>query len=325
MASGFIQNWISELQDKIDFWYTNYPNTPSAFSVSPLNMPLVVDLNILNHNITSACPSPPFPQISFAHFPEPYYGDSDDSTKKLAVVLFYNPGPSGEDQLLSASGPGTFHDNYVASGSNYYNLSRNLKFCNGTINRFWNPKNNQLSNLFEELEFKKEDLKPLFLDMVPWHSDKFSGLNMARYNLPNCMIEVKKNVIVPAALNAENSAISRYANQLTNSSNKIVLFAVGAQYSNNFLNPLGFSDITNTIPVMIPHTVQNNNAIQINGGSSKMKVWKMIGDNLNLELTDEFTGLNNKEIYIINMWTANIGMDIPRDASHTLDHVLKNI
>lgn len=325
MASVLINNWMNDIQKKIDFWYNNYTSTAGVFVISPLPLSPVVHLDILNHNVTSACPSTNYPAISFAHFPEPYYGNPDDQIEKLAVVLFYNPGPSGDDQLLSNNGPGTFHENYKKAGYNYFELSSNLQFCNGTINRFWNPKNNQLINLFEDLSFEKPELNPLFLDLVPWHSDKFNGVEISRYNLPNCIDELKRNVFLPAILNAQNSAISHYLNKVTNSTSKIVMFAVGAKYSRDgYLSSIGFNDITDTIPQLAPHTIIQGNDIRINGSSSKMKIWKLEGGTLTIEGLN-ISDLQNKEIFIINMWTANVGMDIPRGSSETLKHVLMNL
>ena len=144
MATNYIDFWIKDIQSKIDFWFNNFSAMRGIFSISPLPLAPAVDARVLNHNITSTCPSPKYPSISFEHFPEPYYGDPDDDVEKLAVVVFYNPGPSGSDQLLSARGAGTFYDNYINSESDYYTLSKNLNFCLGTINGFWLPKNDQL-------------------------------------------------------------------------------------------------------------------------------------------------------------------------------------
>ena len=108
MPSALVNLWITDIQNKIDYWFNNYPTTPGIFAITPLPHAPLIHPDILSHSVSSTCPSPPFPHISFDHFPEPYYGNPDDDIEKLAVVLFYNPGPSGASQLLTARGTGTW-------------------------------------------------------------------------------------------------------------------------------------------------------------------------------------------------------------------------
>ena len=147
MATPFVNIWINRIENSIKYWITTYPVGPYPFVITPLPAPAVVSPNVLSHRIASCCPSPPKPAISFDHFPEPYYGNPDDHIQKSAVVLFYNPGPSGPDQLLGNLAPGSFHRNYLAHRRNYFSMSSAFCFCTGTINRFINPKTNQLNNL----------------------------------------------------------------------------------------------------------------------------------------------------------------------------------
>lgn len=325
MASLFINTWVKNIQNKIDYWYDNFTLTPAVFSITPLPAPSIINPNILNHNITSCCPSAQFPPISFAHFPEPYYGNPDDDIEKLAVCLFYNPGPQKDDQLITARGAGTFYDNYIESGNNYNLLSCNLLFVPVTINTFWTPKINQLLNLFQCLNFKKDELKPLILDLIPWHSDKFTGVNNGRFITIDTIQELKKNVFIPAILNANNSRISHYLNSIKKTNNKIVLFAIGAKYSrNNYLTSLGFQDITFTIPINLPNIVIVNGDIHANGPNRIVKVWKIDSNNL-IPQNEDLQQIKNKEIYVINLWTKNVGMNIPRDICATLDHILNTI
>ncbi len=325
MASLFINTWVKDIQKKIDYWYNNFTLTPHVFRITLLPAAPVINPNILNHNITSCCPSPQFPPISFEHFPEPYYGNPDDDIEKLAVCLFYNPGPQGADQHITARGTGTFYNNYAMCGNNYNMLSSTLSFCVGTINRFWIPKTNQLLNLFNCLNFKKEDLNPLFIDLIPWHSNTFKDIDFNRFATANTLQEVKNNVLIPAILNANNSSISHYLNSINKTNNKIVLFAIGAKYSrNNYLTSLGFQDITSTIPNNLPNTVIVNGDIHANGPNKIVKIWKIKINNL-ISQNIDLHHIKDKEVYIINLWTRNVGMNIPQGICDTLDHILNTI
>ena len=135
MASIFISNWIKHTDKKIQYWFLNYHAAHPMFNITPLPALPIINSNVLNHNLTSCCPSPIFPAISFKHFPEPYYGNPDDSIEKLAVVLFYNPGPTDNNQLIGNMAVGSFHNKYLINEQSYYNLSSNLDFCNNTIDR----------------------------------------------------------------------------------------------------------------------------------------------------------------------------------------------
>jgi len=323
MPSAFINNWINETQNNIDYWYNNFTLTPNVFSITPLPAAPVINPNILNHNLTSCCPDPNFPQISFEHFPEPYYGNPDDSIEKLTVVLFYNPGPHNFSQSILNHAANSFHDNYIINGSNYFNLSSNLNFVNNTINGFWIPKNNQLLNLFSCMDFINNNYKPLFMDLIPWHSNNFNGLNFSRFILPNTLIEFKNNVLLPAILNANNSVVSRFLNSIHNSNNKIVFFAVGAKYSNNnYLNSIGFNDITPNIPNHNNHILKGNTLVV--GNNSRLRVWK-INSNLLIKNNDNLEDLLHKEIILINLWTTNVGMNIPSNICPTINHIFNNI
>ncbi len=146
MPSNYINNWITEIQVKIDYWYNNF--RPGNFYITPLLIqkkllpnPPAINPQILNHHLTSCCPRPPRSPISFAHFPEPYYGNPDDQILKSAVVLFLNPGPAGNDQLHgNLTSQNTFNHKYNLCRNNYFNLSSTYKFCDGTLKRFIGPK-----------------------------------------------------------------------------------------------------------------------------------------------------------------------------------------
>jgi hypothetical protein len=322
MPSDYVNDWINHIQDSIDYWFDNYPLAPNIFSITPIpNLP-TISPNILNHNLTSCCPVPNFPEISFEHFPEPYYGNPDDDTKKLTVVLFYNPGPQVIEQSINARGNGTFFNIYNNCNNNYFNLSSELLFCDVTINNFFVPKMHQLRNLLQFIPHRP-DIKPLFMDIIPWHSNKFSGLHNGRFGLPQTLSEFKKNVILPAILNAKNSFVTDYINSISNNKNKIILFAIGALYTNqNYLHSIGFNNITANIPNHHAHDIINNRIVA--GNKSKITIWninssKFLSDYSKLEC------LANKEIYIINMWTPNIGMNIPQNINLTLEHIFNNL
>jgi hypothetical protein len=324
MATPFITNWIKETDLEIDYWVNNYLKAPHLFSVTGTPHLPIINANVLRHNLTSCCPTPNFPKISFEHFPEPYYGNPDDSAEKLAVVLFYNPGPQGIDQHINSRGPDTFYDKFIANGHSYCSLSTHLNFCSNTINNFWNPKNVQLNNLLNFIPFNSHELKPLFMDIIPWHSPSFKGLLNARFTLPNTIDEFKSKVIIPATFIAKNSLITRYVNSLPSKTNKIVLLAIGALYSNGlYLNQIGFNNITNTIPAHIGHVMINQRIIT--GNNSKITIWHITGNHLKSELNDNISELSNKNIYIINLWTPNIGMNIPGAIQVTFNHILQNL
>jgi hypothetical protein len=323
MASIFINNFINEIQEKINYWFNNYVQHADLFAISPLDRPIIVNPNILNHNLTSCCPSPRFPSIEFGYFPEPYYGNPDDDIEKLAVVLFYNPGPQKPEQHINARGIGTFYNNYLDNDSNYFQLSSNLDFCDVTINGFWNIKINQLDDLLNFLIIENNKPQPLFLDLIPWHSQNFSGINMVRFVRIETLKEFKRNVIFPAIFNAKNTLVSNYVNQFSSSTNKIVFFAVGARYSNNnILSAIGFSDFTNFIPEHPEHTLVNGTIIS--GNNSKIKIWKSNADLFDVNISN-IENITNSEVYILNLWTPNVGMNIPRNISETIRHIFHNI
>lgn len=332
MASLFINNWINRTQNLIDYWFNNYPLAPNRFSISPTPGLPLIDSNILNHNLTSSCPTPPFPSISFEHFPEPYYGNPDDEFKKVAVVLFYNPGPQDELQHILSRGEGTFFDNYRLNDFNYSSLSRNLNFCLNTINSFWSPKTKQLSNLLSFLTYNKNDFQPFFMDLIPWHSKNFNGVDSDRFTLSNTLLELKLNVIIPAILNAKNSLVTDYLNKTLEGKRKIVLFAVGAKYSNqNYLQYCGFDDISTSIPQMLPHVSLVNNVIQAGWPSKRLKIWKLNDNrffsNILIENQDQELGLDleKDDVYIVNIWNTNVGMNIPQGISDSMKHILDSL
>jgi hypothetical protein len=162
------------------------------------------------------------------------------------------------------------------------------------------------------------------MDIIPWHSPNFRGLFKARFSLPNTIDEFKSKVIIPAALIAKKSLITRYVNSLPGKTNKIVLVAVGALYSNNlYLNQIGFNNITNTIPAHIGHVILNQRIIT--GNNSKITIWHISGNHLKGKLNDDISDLSSRDVYIINMWTPNIGMNIPSAIQITFNHILQNL
>jgi hypothetical protein len=344
MPSIYINNWIKEIQGKIDYWYNNY--SPVNFYITPLlkqkkkwipNTP-IIDARILNHHLTSCCPSPPKSQISFNHFPEPYYGNPDDQILKSAVILFFNPGAPGNDQLLgNFKTVDTFNNKYIACGCNYFHLSSSGNFCDNTIKRFIKPKTKQLNSILSFVP-NISNYEPLFMDLVPWHSDKFDGLDFGRFTEPATIEEIKKNVFIPAILNAINTSITHHANKVAD--NKIIVFCVGAKYSKeHILSSVGFNDITSTIqlinnpfpsfsPQTLPYTMLNSNGDISVDSKSKIKVWKSIGSNIidNVEV-DENTRviLNNKEIVVFNIWNMARSMDIPLNIGPTIENIIQQL
>lgn len=324
MPTPFIDNWIKQTDQQVNYWVDNYLISPHLFQITNIPNAPVIHPNVLRHNLTSCCPPANFPEISFEHFPEPYYGNPDDSIEKLAVVLFYNPGPQGPDQHISARGANTFYSNFILEGSSYYSLSTNLNFCLNTIYSFWNPKNNQLNNLLNFIPRNSTELRPLFMDIIPWHSPNFTGLLNARFTLPDTVDEFKSKVIIPAVLIATNSLITNYTNSLSRSNNKIVVLAIGALYSNGqYLSQIGFEDITNTIPNHNAYNMVNQRIVTETG--ARIAIWHISGGALNTQKNKDLNELDNKDIYIINMWTQNIGMNIPANIQDTFQHILQNL
>jgi hypothetical protein len=297
-----------------------------------------VNPNILNHDLTSCCPTPPKSPISFAHFPEPYYGNPDDLISKSAVVLFFNPGEAGVDQLHgNLSSADTFNSKYNFHHNNYFDLASNFNFCRATVKGFIIPKTRQLNRVLDFINNISEK-KPLFMDLIPWHSENFNGLDLPRFSIPNSIVQAKKMVLIPAIMNALNTEITAYANQF--SKNKIVLLCVGAKYSKeSILSTIGFKDITTSIqlinnpfpnltPPNLPHTILNSNNDISADSISKIKIWKINGCDFikSIELDhDTETNISNKEIIIINVWNMARSMDIPQNIGPTLDHILRNI
>ena len=323
MASNYINNFLNETQRKIDFWFNNYGTRNEIFSITPSGDTVIINSNVLNHNLTSCCPSDIYPLIEFDYFPEPYYGNPDDDVEKLAVILFYNPGPQIQEQHINSRGNGTFYDNYLKNELSYKRMSANLEFCDITINRFWKPKLDQLNDLLGFLNLNNNNLLPFFMDLIPWHSARFNGIYMNRFTRNDTLIEFKLNVIIPAILNAKNSLVTRFVNDIPGNRNKIVFFAVGAQYSNNnILSSIGFEDNTSFIPQNNDHILINNTLVA--GNNSRIKVWKINSTIFNRNI-DIIKDIVDSEIYLINLWTPNVGMNIPRNISSTIFHILHNI
>jgi len=267
------------------------------------------------------------PPISFSHFPEPYYGDPDDSIMKSAVVLFYNPGGFSNAQSHGSALPDSIHQKYLAHGSSYYHLSAAFNFCFGTVNGFITPKTNQVNTLIGCLVTVSENVRPLFIDIIPWHSTKFIGLNNVRFTLPDTTSDVRKKVLLPAILNAENSLLTRYLNSLQSGGGKTVLLSVGAKYSRHFLPKLGFQDVTRLIPDNPPVSVVNDiGDIVAFLPYKKVKVWKINTSDI-VDSTDEVdTSLLNREIIIINVWySTGRTMNIPIDICPTIQHILTHV
>ena len=322
MPSNYMNNFLNETQNRIDFWFNNYRTLNDIFSVSPLGETLIINPNVLNHNLTSCYTSDRYP-IDFDYFPEPYYGNPDDEIEKLAVILFYNPGPQIQKQHINSRGEGTFYNNYLQNELNYNRMSANLNFCDNTIKYFWKPKLDQLHDLLGFLNLSGKSLLPFFMDLIPWHSEKFTRLKLNRFTRIDTKIEFKLNVIIPAILNAKNSSVSGFVNSISNDSNKIVFFAVGANYSNNsILSSVGFEDITDLIPQHIDHYINNNTLVA--GNNARIKVWKINSTIFNMGI-EAHEDIVESDIYVLNLWTPNVGMNIPRNISSTICHILQNI
>jgi|GEM_PF-5796458 len=185
MPTPYLSKWIQDIDNEIDFLVHNYPITPHLFSITHPPAIQAIHPIVLSHSITSCWPSPPIPPISFSHYPEPYYGNPDDSIRKSAVVLFYNPGGYSDGQMLGSKLLNSFHQKYLAHGSSYYHLSMAFDFCTRTVNGFILPKTNQVNTLMSFMVTVPENVQPIFMDIIPWHSAKFIGLNKVRFALPN--------------------------------------------------------------------------------------------------------------------------------------------
>lgn len=327
MATPYLNNWIRDIDAKIDFWVNNYMITPHLFSITHLPGAPVIHPNVLSHRITSCCPSPPMPPISFSHYPEPYYGNPDDSVRKSAVVLFYNPGGYSYAQLLGSMLPNSFHQKYLVHGSSYFNLSSALDFCVGTVNGFIVPKTNQVCNLMGCMVTVPDNVRPLFMDMIPWHSNGFIGMNHFRFAHPDIIADVRKKVLLPAIFNAENSLLTHYLNSLHNGRGKTILLSVGAKYSRHFLPTLGFHDVTRLIPDNPPVSVVDGiGDILACLPFKKVKVWKISTSDI-VDTSDEVEiSSHNREIFIINVWySTGRTMNIPIDICPTIQHILTHI
>jgi hypothetical protein len=245
------------------------------------------------------------------------------------VTLFYNPGPTAPDQHLQANGPNSFNHRYAQHNFDYSNLASAFDFCPVTINNFINPKSHQLNQLLGFINHNEKALDPLFMDLIPWHSANFQGVDLARFNIPNVLNEFRTSILLPAAMNARNTALTNYANNIQSESNKIVFLAIGALYTTaGLLNSVGFQNVTNHIPAAPNHLLINNpNCLEIQP-DVRMSVWHMSGDQLVHDSEKLGTKhLNGAKIFIINLWNKNIGMNIPcnQHVSNTLQHVLSNI
>ena len=334
MPSTFVRNWINDVENCVQFWSVNLPLSPELFSVTPLPIAPAINPQVLSHNITSCCTdSPPSDfTISFDHFPEPYYGDSDDYVAKSAVVLFYNPGPHGHDQLHFSLNPGSFlHTNYLTVfAGNYYNLSASYGFCAGTVGGFITPKTNQLNAMLGFIPAFTES-KPLFMDLVPWHSNKFKGLNPTRLTI-DVNKEIWEKVLIPAVLNARNTSVTKYLNR--GGKKIIVLLAVGAKYSRDgWLTLLGFNDITHLIPNFHPNTIiiPRGTGCDIVTPNGTIKIWQISTKEVANKF-DEFSSvmipnelIDYEQIIIINQWTKHRDMNILGWKSQmSLQHILSS-
>ena len=336
MTSKFIKNWKKDIQNKINFWFNNYLNNPSSFQISnSANTPMK---NILSYHLTSCCKTSTESQISFDHFPEPYYGNPDDNILKSAVVLFFNPGEADDNQLLgNANTSCTFHARYNAANNNYYKLASKLNFCDNTIKKFWNIKLRQLNKILSEIIPNNDLGLPLFMDLIPWHSKEFKGLVESRFKNSYVIEEAKRMVFIPAFLNAINTKLNRYLHEDQNS---VILMCVGAKYSrDNILSSLGFKDISDTIntinnpfpnlsPPNLRFTILNSNNDICVDSKSKLKIWKCQGkvflDGIKID-NEASELLFKKDLIIINIWTIAKGMDIPSNIGSTIKSVLDGI
>jgi hypothetical protein len=335
MPSNYIANWIQNIDRGVLHWMKNPHHNRISFDADPL---------ILSNHI-EACK----PDLDIQSFPEPYYFNADDSVQKSAVVLFYNPGKSDANNHRN----GQFHHNlnfhkgtYSTLASNVSFDKKNVSFLDGT-KTFLKSKKSQLDHILNHCGCAVNEEKPLFIDLVPWHSQKFGEFDISRFSLEPAKSQAIRNVIIPAVLNAENSLLTVQASTNTSDRKVVVFFCVGAKYSKfkapqpGFLEALGFRDITKNVELMNSVTKVFNANIRYTmltsagditfDALSCVRVWKIGWEELirNLDLSDSEWKLpnydSNMDIYAINIWNNFQGMNIPRNLDSTINAILAQL
>jgi hypothetical protein len=321
MASTFITNWLLNTENCIDYWSrTTLPGPP--FALTPFPGCSYPNSDVLSHSITIACRTPSSAPISFDYFPEPYYGNPDDHVTKSAIVLSYNPGPMVIGQIQH----GDLHNRYLHNfRGNYQSLATAFGFLPVTL-AYINSRRNELNAMLPFIHALNKN-SPLFMDMVPWHSKKFSGFRNDLISTIVTLKQVWENVFIPAILNAKNSLITHYIGK-----RKIVFIAVGAKYSVNILPILGFDNITTAHFAFPPDSAFNLQHTAIDTVNGRIKIWRIQNADIETKLSDLKVDNNDSikeelknydEMYCLNMWTLQPNMRLlGGHAATTLNHVL---
>jgi hypothetical protein len=352
-TTNYVKNWIKRVDYAVEYWRKN-PKKLDTWQK------FINDKNTYSNLITSCVAqrnshklTPKEYQIDINSFPEPYYGNPDDSIEKTAVVLFYNPGGSNFHLFRSAQGKGTFFTKYYNNKLSYSKLSSLPGFKGfigpvskkNTLTHFIAPKKNSLHKILNNCGMSPVTGEPFFLDLVPWHSEKFGLFDMKLFK-QNAFRQALQNVFIPAILNANNSLFSYEARARSKGKNIIVFFCVGALYSkvgknSGILEVCGFKDVTSGISLIknkvpIPYTMITRAGDLTFDTSSFLRVWKISWGYLKTRLSGDtidsefFSNLDDTlsdvtEIYAINVWNRNPGMTIPANLDSTINEILNQL
>lgn len=155
--------------------------------------------------------------------PEPYIGDPLSSEELDFVLLTLNPGNSGEEQQSDPDGCLVTQ----VQNSTYYDAAK--KYLLKNTKKWWERRSKWPARL---LEVSKDKYRIIGIDLIPWHSTKWGGVEM---NSSDVLPWFKNNVLRPAAIMAEHSSLSNHY--------KIgypLVLALGSQHA-TCLKELGFT------------------------------------------------------------------------------------
>lgn len=341
MASKYINNWIQFVDSSVIYWLRRVNN---QFQYKDF----LQDKKILSVQLARCSKN----QLSHLYFPEVYYGSADDSITKLAVVLFYNPGRADQLQKFDDSSIESFRNKFKKNKKKYSVLASKLDFAGRTKDQFFEPQKRRLKKILLACGVDKE-ADPFFIDLIPWHSAKFN-LNWIKFNCPVVISEAIENMLIPAVLIAKNSHLSQVGG---NFRNHIVLFCVGAKYSNpsaadlgeNILSAMGFKDLTQSIELInnipenrskliyrphLPRTILTSKRTVCHDGLSYLKVWSInflelishIDSEKRQSIEDSLPDKNcDLNVVVINIWNNSQNMNIPDNIGVVVNEILKQI
>jgi hypothetical protein len=347
--TNYIANWIQRVEDAVKYWR-------NAKNIGQWDE-FISDKYVYSNLITS-CVSVDMQnnkqkhyRIDISSFPEPYYGNPDDSVKKSAVVLLYNPGASNNKLGRRPHGEDTFIFKYKKNNFNYSELSSVADFEGFLSNteEYMKKKRNSLNVILKDCSVNEIQENPFFMDLVPWHSKKFGHFDLVKFR--KIEKQAKLNVFIPATLIAANSRLTEIAKSIGKSKNKIVVFiCVGAMYGKKegVLKACGFNDVTDKVELMnnpmnshskpkfnksIRYTMLTDAGDITYSAESYVRVWKITANELIKGLDDnDFSNsilckANNFDVVVfaINIWNRKQGMTLPENLGPTINEILKQL